>query len=354
MLSDPERVILVALLLATAAATGMAATDGDKPVRPGIPSPAEVPAPLQSNLAELSAPCWACPASEDWPLDFRSDLDLLAPLGNGKENAALWFKEFSKSSGSRWSEAVAANERLTSVGGMEHVLPLDDPLLLEAEPWCDRATLRYYPEIYPSRGYDTEVASLVVPLLLARSWIARGHAATDPIEALADYRRVIRLGRLMQGEDAVIYNDLGGLACIQLGAQAVYDLARVQGNAELALVAALVLGEVDSLKRRTHDRMEAVDILPFIIKSPDDRAKLELPDARTSVLLRMATEDPDRRFRLEAIGALNYVAHLGSREQRTAAKSLLKRLAASTDAFTADSARWALEIPPDPEEPTSR
>ena len=42
----------------------------------------------------LPFPHWGSPESEEWPARFHTNLDLLAPLGKGTKNAALWFMDF--------------------------------------------------------------------------------------------------------------------------------------------------------------------------------------------------------------------------------------------------------------------
>ena len=73
--------------------------------RPAAVRGAVVPEPLPIRVEALSFPCWGCPDSTSWPTEFRTNLDLLAPLGNGTENAAVWFAEFAKPNGPRHGEA---------------------------------------------------------------------------------------------------------------------------------------------------------------------------------------------------------------------------------------------------------
>src|SRR5690242_7391394 len=69
--------------------------------------PASGPPPGATSAAIL-VPCWGCPGTDDWPIKFRTNLDLLAPLGTGAENAASWFAQFAKPNGTRYGEAEAA------------------------------------------------------------------------------------------------------------------------------------------------------------------------------------------------------------------------------------------------------
>ena len=191
--------IALALVASLAALLGLRLLAGAR--LPGVTArgpaapKASVPAPKAVVLSSLEFPCWGCPESQKWPVTFRTDLDFLAPLGNGPANSGLFFKDFAKPGGSRYAEAAAAMDRRVD-GPVElgKVLPPDDPLLLEAEPWCDQATMRYYPDFFPLQGTDTQLPNLLVPLNLAKSWVARGLASDDPARAIEDFRRAIRLG----------------------------------------------------------------------------------------------------------------------------------------------------------------
>jgi hypothetical protein len=280
-------------------------------------------------------------------VDFRTDLDLLAPIGDGPANAASWFVGFTKEIGPRVGEWTEARQRMISYGGLDKVLPPDDPLLLEAEPWCDQAEMLFYPGYFPMEGYATRVPNLLLPLTLAKSWVARGNAAEDPVEALEDYRRAIRLGRLLRQEDAVVINDLVGLQCIRYGAEGIFELAVGRGDSELALVASLVLGEYGSQRLMTSDRITSTDITPYASVSSTGEVELRLPDHRLDLILDRAVNDPNRRFRAEATVVLNFVAHMGSQEQRKRTLELLNELAASPDPFASRNAVWARDTAPD-------
>jgi hypothetical protein len=92
------------------------------------PPPGNVPAPAAVAIETLQVPCWNCSGSKEWPVRFRTDLDLLAPLGTGPANAAVWFKDFAKRDGSRRAEAEAAMERrVKGPGDVGEVLQAADP-----------------------------------------------------------------------------------------------------------------------------------------------------------------------------------------------------------------------------------
>ena len=73
--------------------------------------------------------------------------------------------------------------------------------------------MRYYPDYLELDGYQTVVPNLLFQLNLAKSWVARGMAAEDLDAALEDYRRAMRLGRLLRQEDVTVIADLVGQAC---------------------------------------------------------------------------------------------------------------------------------------------
>jgi hypothetical protein len=307
-----------------------------------VPPAATVPAPHAVVVEGLTVPCWACPESQEWPLRFRTDLDLLAPLGTGAANAAVWFKDFAKPSGSRWKEAKAAMERrVKGAGDVGDVLPPDDPLLLEAEPWCDQATMRFYPDIYPMKGWESQIPNLMLQLTFARSWVARGMTASEPAKAMDDFRRVIRMGRLLRQEDVTIIADLVGLACIRIGTQGIYDLAIKRGDAQTALVAAVVLGEAAPQRLVGTQRLTKTDISPYMRKDPAGFPALELPEARLNDIVTVATGGPDRRFRAEAILELGLVRALGTPAQQGKAVSVLNQLASGSDQILAEAAVWS-------------
>ena len=336
-------VVLAALLGFRLVAGGRApSVDPSRPVAPA----AKVPAPKALSLATLTAPCWGCPEAAKWPIAFRTDLDLLAPLGNGPANAALFFKDFTREGGRRLPEVSAAmKRRIEGPGDLGWVLPPDDPLLLEAEPWCDQATMRFYPDFFPLEGYRTPLPNLLLSLTLAKSWAARGLAADGPVRAMEDFRRAIRLGRLLRQEDTTIITDLVGLACIRVGTQGVYDLARKTGDAPLALLASVVLGEHAPQRLLTSERVTKVSLAPFARKAADGAPSLDLPDSQLDAIVALARSDPDRRFRGEGILTLSMVRALGTTPQQERALATLKELSAAGDTLSS-LATWSLEHPP--------
>jgi len=307
---------------------------------------ARVPEPAVFDVADLEVPCWTCPSSSGWALRFQTDLDLLAPLGNGTANAAEWFGLFTKEIGPRAADATAAMQR--RVEGPEwvgEVLPPDDPLLLEAEPWCDQATMTFYPDIYELDGYATRITNLLLPLNFVRSWVAHGLAAETTEAAMTDFRRAIRLGRLLRQEDVVVISDLVGLACIHLATRGVYDRALSDGDLELALLASVILGEVAPQRLGTKKHLTSTDLMDSLWL--DDRGEMQyrLRPGTLDSVIEAATSSPDRRFRCEAIVGLNIIFGLGTPEEKGRAFEVLDALVDDADAKVADGARWSLENP---------
>jgi hypothetical protein len=338
---------ILTVILAATLGTRLLALDGhDGPLEPGA---ATVPAPLVVPLEQLQIPCWSCPEARTWPVDFKTNLDLLAPLGTGSENAAIWFDDFTKlmddgKPGPRLPEYQAAMGQRVMHPTLKKVLPFDHPLLAEAEPWCDMATMRFYPELHELRGYRTVIPNLLVPLNLAKTWVARGLAADDYEAAMADFRRAIRLGRLLRQEDAVVITDLVGLACIRVATEGIYQRAIAVNDTELALLASIVLGEVAPQRLLTAERVtKGGDVAAHLSLGPDDQAVLDLPDSRADSIIDMALNDPSRRFRGEATVGLQVIHQLGTPQQQRRAGEALDKLMADPDTIIAGTARLVME-----------
>jgi hypothetical protein len=225
------------------------------------------------------------------------------------------------------------------------VLPPDDPLLLEAEPWCDQATMSFYPDIFPLNGYSTRITNLLFAIKLVRSWVARGEAAESNEKAMADFRRAIRLGRLLRQEDTVVISDLVGLACIHIATRAVYDRALADGDLELALLASVIIGEVAPQRLGTKKHLTSTDLLDSFERDADGEITFELQPGKLDSVIEAADSALDRRMRLEAILGLNIIRSLGTPEESSRALEALQKLASDADAKVADAARWSLDNP---------
>lgn len=347
-MNRPRTLVLaaVAVLVVLASALGIRLAAAGKPpaaspARPPLarlttPAPAaRVPVPIR--VAVPKVPCWACPDSGTWPIRFQTDLDVLAPLGDGPANAALWLKDFAKPQGTRFAEAEAATKRrLQGPDGIGLVFPPDDPLLKEAEPWADQATMRFYPDVWPAEGAATPIPNLLLAISFARSWTARAASNPDAPAALEDCRRAIRWGRLLRQEDATVIQDLVGLACIRIGADELYTLAARRGDQALMLAAAIVQGEA------APQRLRSAEFMTRILNV--DRKYEKATNESVDHAIQAAKTSPDRRFRNEAIVMLGFTRVMGTSAQRASAERALTELASSPEALTAANARWALAL----------
>jgi hypothetical protein len=309
---------------------------------------ATVPAPAELHVADLDVPCWSCPSAANWPVKFQTDLDFLAPLGTGTANAAEWFGLFTKEIGPRASDAIAAmTRRVEGPEWLGEVLPPDDPLLLEAEPWCDQAAMTFYPDIYELDGYATRITNLLLPLNFVRSWVARGLDAESTEAAMEDFRRAIRLGRLLRQEDVVVISDLVGLACIHVGTKGIYERAIDDGDIELALLASVVLGEVAAQRFTTKQHLTTTDLLESFDRDDRGEVVFGLQEGKLETVVEAAESAPDRRMRCEAVLGLNIIRSLGAPEDQERALEVLEELAADQDPKVAEGARWSIENPTD-------
>ncbi len=348
---------LAALLLVLLIARAIVLWEGSAPPapapRPVVASaapdhapPATVPAPRRVGLADMPAPFpWTRSTPLPQPLRFRVDLDLLAPLGTGPANAAIWFRDFAKLDGSR--SAWGSEKRvIRPVGGIdESVFPPDDPVLLEAEPWVDQATMRFYPDVWPMAGPETQIPNLLFEITLAKSWAARADATRDAALAKEDYRRAVRLGRLILQDDVTLISNLVGLACVRIGARGLYEQARREGDAETMLAASLALHDADCIRQLAAERLTKITVSNELRwhwsrpLSPTIRAT----DEQFEAALAMAKTDPSHALRLEAQWALMGYVLAGTRMQGRQAREALAELSHDPDSLVAASARATLE-----------
>jgi len=313
-----------------------------------IAPPARVPAPPAAQLADLPTPyCWTCPGQSFSTLEYHVDLDLLAPLGDGRGNTARFLSDFTKladGTPNRLTEGWAARQVLGNTGGRPaKVLPGDDPLLLEAEPWFDQATCSFYPDYYQFAGPTTQVPNLLFPLMLAKSYISRGHTSEDRTAAMADYRRAVRIGRLLLQDRITLIQDLVAWAAIRLGAEAIYEEARRSGDAVTMMTASLVLGEHNAIRGRAAERATKLGDILGGVESGWFGKKLVVSDDDLTELIRIAEKTSDRPFRMESTILLHAVGHLASSEQSQRAFDALERLTSDADPNVASAARWALD-----------
>jgi hypothetical protein len=320
------------------------ATSAVRAQSPGAPQAAVVPDPKPLDPLGLAAPDWYDRKVSERSVDFRVDLDAIAPLGDGGSNAALYFRQFAKSDGARLADYEAAMERLIEDDNFDGKhLPADDPFLLEAEPWADQAFMKHYPEVWELNGHNTAITNLLAILTVAKGWVARGNATDDPELAREDYRRAIRLGRLTRQEDFILINDLVGLACIRYGLEGLYDLERGQGNTEAAMLAAVALGEVAPQRLVTSSLITEGAKIRLVRPWHGIGYTIDAKDEDLQRVADTAKGHPSRRFRCEALLNLHMVYRFGSGEQQVLARQTLEEIAAGDDALIGELARWCLE-----------
>jgi hypothetical protein len=334
-----------ALVVVLAVSLGARLIARDDVVETVAAPPASVPRPEMAPIGDLELPCWSCPYAKQWAVEFQTDLDLLAPLGTGNGNAGTFFAAFARHSGPRRLEAAAARKRMVERSDwVGTVFPPDDPLLLEAEPWCDQATMSFYPEFFAFTGHSTEITDLLLPLQFVRSWVARGMDAETTEQAMEDFRRAIRLGRLLRQEDTILIADLVGLASIHVGTRGVYRRALADGDLETALLASVILGEVAPQRLRTMEQTTLTDLADSMRDDGQGGIGLDLRPGKLEALIETTEGAEERRFRCEAILGLNIVLYHGSTEQRGRAYEVLDALAGDADAKIAEMARWSRDV----------
>jgi hypothetical protein len=308
--------------------------------------PATVPTPHSLGWAALEVPCWSCPeARDEWAIRFRTDLDDLAPLGDGTGNAAEFFGLFARYVGPRREEGEALSKTANTHPDAEWTggaADFDDPLVLEAEPWVDQASMRFYEDVFPLEGWKTHIPNLLFMLRLSRTWVQRGVLADDPAAGLEDCRRAIRLGRLLRQEDVVVINDLVGLACIHLGARGMLEIAQRIGDLDLAFVAATVVGEAAPQRFLTSQRITEIDVTPHISNDWWRGPRADLPESLVERLVAMM-QAPDRRLRGEAILTAQFAMTITDDETAQRLRSALEETASRDDEITAAMARYSLE-----------
>ncbi len=344
----PCRGWLVAATAALLLAPSSQAAEGPKA------PPANVDEPPRLTLAELpDAHAWT---TADWQaggLDYKVDLDLLAPLGTGGGNLAIWLARF-MDGGPEGDMAMARAETVEIPGfGDWSLLPFDDPLLLEAEPWIDQRTCRFYPDVFTYDGFDSLSPDLRLAVVFSRTWIARGLGQPATVTAAkADVRRAIRLGRLLLQDDVMVVQNLVGIALIRAGAEALYELARRAGRATGAptgadgagaALAALVLLDSAALRAETIRRMDLTEtVLAHLVEPPIVGRLigpvLDIQEVEVRAVISVADSPSSRALRLQALTSLYLILHMGTRSQREAATATLERLAGDADPLVAATA----------------
>ena len=168
--------------------------------------------------------------------------------------------------------------------------------------------------------------------------------------AMTDFRRAIRLGRLLRQEDVVVISDLVGLACIHLATRGIYERALADGDLELALLTSVVLGEVAPQRLGTKQHLTTTDIMDSMWLDDRGEMRYRLQAGKLDSVVEAAKSAPDRRFRCEAIVGLNIILGLGTPEEQGRASEILDVLVNDADPMVAEGARWSRNMQTDVEQ----
>jgi hypothetical protein len=256
-------------------------------------------------------------------LAFHADLDALAPLGDGQDNAATWFRDFSQNGGTRLPEWTRAREhatRMTVPGFTLTALPPVDPLLREAEPWIDQATCRFYSEELSVEEQPNRSPNLDMIRMVGFSWVARGSLNQN----IDDLSRAMRLGRLLRQDDVTLEQDQAAVELVHMAALAMNGMAVSNGDLRRSSQAAPVLTECSAIKLQTADRL------------------ILLSSGQITTLISFAEKSADRRFRLDAMRRLDFMFAGSNADSQHQVNDALVRLEKDPDGMVAATARWYL------------
>jgi hypothetical protein len=150
---------------------------------------------------------------------------------------------------------------------------------------------------------------------------------------------------LLRQDDLTIIQDMVAIACIRIGAEAMYELAREQGDTATMLVTSMVLADKDAMRLQTAGRITTFE-RAFAMDDPDvPEPSLRLTDAELEAIVELTSGLADRRFRMEGLLALQFVKRLGSSTQQGIADAALERLTGDADELVAGLAQRFRESP---------
>ena len=214
----------------------------------------------------------------------------------------------------------------------------DAPLLLEAEEWVNQRVMRFYPDIWVPSGpaaVDTEITNLLMALKLSWAWVARGDANDNLEEAMEDYRRAIRLGRLFSQEDFALITDRIGQACIRIGLESMLRRLQAEGDRARLDQVALALSQTINDRLTSDLLFQGIDVLSYI-HAGRFSLSMDLPDWKLDSLATIALDNPPRNLRTEIAMMLCTVRWLGYPRQRRRAAEILEELARDRVRFPAE------------------
>jgi hypothetical protein len=151
---------------------------------------------------------------------------------------------------------------------------------------------------------------------------------------MEDYRRTIRLGRLLRQEDVMLMNGWTGLRMIQDGLEAIHRRQREAGDAEGASRTALALC---SLMAERLEMLKVFDVLLFgsDVRLNWWRLRLVVPEWRVETIRRYASSHPSRAVRIESLNSLAILVGLLDSDARRTVSETLSRLEADHDPIVA-------------------
>jgi len=202
--------------------------------------------------------------------------------------------------------------------------------------------MSFYPGIWPEPTVAgrLELPSLIM-LTVATSWMVHGIGSQDPDAARDDFRRMIRLGRLMLQDDASAMQGVIGMWIVRHGLEALYDRALRDGNRREQMLIALALLDRERAYDWERGRLDQLR-LPGHLDVRDASARLGISEDVMDLLEGALTQSTVRRWKLGALRSLQVAVLRGDPASASRAATLLQSAAGDADAMIASAARRAL------------
>ena len=271
--------------------------------------------------------------------------DAIAPLGDGPANAAEWWRDFSELDGKRAKEldALRLREVRREVAGSSRLyFAWDDPFVQEARATADQARLSFFPGVWPHPDFwrKSEFPGLIM-ITTSTSWMVHGLESPDPRVAREDFRRMIRLGRLMLQDDASVLQHGIGMRILRDGLEALYDRARRDGDRPEQMLVALAILDRVQVAEWERGRFGQIE-LPGHVDLSDPSARLSISEDVMDTIEAAYSHSTARRWKLDALRALQVAMARGDAASASRAATLLRSAAESGDPMVASVARRAL------------
>ena len=264
-------------------------------------------------------------------LRFGSELDSLAPLGKTPGNVVDWFIEFSPK-GKRFSEWREAEQRLAGAPNGIRVLPMDDPLLREAESSMDRTTCRFFPDADAVTHADDRKPNIEMIKVIGQSMVDRGSRRNN----VGELRVALRLARLLRQDDFSVEQDRVSLN-LAYAAASMIDATLQMNNMygwdythdwQAHTMATALTEQARLMIRATEARLKELN-------SPADGMR----DETFTYIINTALKSQDRRFRVAAVDALVRIRSSADAKRQPLASVTLLRLRSDADPLLSAYAR---------------